>query len=149
MEPTPEAILDFAARRARETWEAQQQPYLLSRLSPELSKEGIDYKGILGEQRLKEFMRTAPAGRIKVVTHKTQKSRIGLIPADQEFEFETVAEAVAQPPLVKPSGTEKGKRSWRAYIVSNFLQLVSELDEAEAAQVQIPLPLLTKLMRDQ
>ncbi|CAK0774807.1 hypothetical protein WCLP8_510013 [uncultured Gammaproteobacteria bacterium] len=37
----------------------------------------------------------------------------------------------------------------RYYIVMNFLELVSELDDADAAQIQIPIKILTKLMRDQ
>jgi hypothetical protein len=54
-------------------------------------------------------------------------------------------------PTTTPGGQhppERSSVSRRRYIVSNFLQLVSELDEAEAAQVQIPTHILTKLMRE-
>lgn len=147
MEPTPESILAFARQKAQQAWDNKAPPYLLSNLSPDLAKEGIDYKGVLGEQRLKDFLRSAPT-QIKVVVHPTQKSKVGLIPPDESYAYETTQVPAESTPVAKPAGSEKGKRSWRVYIVSNFLQMLSELEDSEASQVQIPLPILTKLMRE-
>lgn len=146
MEQTPEAILTFAARCAQETWDGNQQPYLLARLSPDLAKEGVNYKDVLGEQRLKDFVRSAP-DRIKVVAHPSQKSKVGLIPPDKDFEYDATPTRIgAKAPT--PSSFSEKRSGHRCYIVSNFLQLLSELDDAEAAQVQIPTHILTKLMRE-
>lgn len=147
MDQTPEAILAFAAKRAREAWEKDQQPYLLARLSPELAEEGMDYKSVLGGQRLKDFFGGA-AEQVKVVRHPSQKSKVGLIPADKDFayvEAAAPADRKAPPRTVTP---ERFNGSRRRNVVAHFLQLVSELDEADAAQVQIPTHILTKLMRD-
>lgn len=147
MDQTPDAILTFAAKCAREAWDKNQQPYLLARLSPDLVKEGVNYKEALGEQRLKEFVRSAP-DRIKVVFHPSQKSKIGLVPPDKDFEYvATSAPAETKAPALSSSG-EKASSSRRRYIVSNFLQLLSELDDADTADVQIPTHILMKLMRD-
>ena len=147
VDKTPDAILTFAVKCAQEAWQENQQPYLLSRLSPDLTKVGVNYKDILGEQRLKDFIRGA-SDRIKVVTHPSQKSKIGLIPPDMEFEYDATSaliETKAPPPS---SFSGKGGSLRRSNVVSNFLQLLSELDETDAAQVQIPTHILTKLLRD-
>ena len=146
MDKTREAILEFAAGQAEREWNAKQHPYLLARLSPDLSAQGIDYKEVLGEMKLNEFVRTA-GEKIKVVSHPSQKSKIGLIPPDKDFEY-PVESFVARASDAATSRIERSGVSRRRYIVSNFLQLVSELDDADAAQVQIPTNILTRLMRD-
>jgi hypothetical protein len=145
VDPTPDGIIDFAAAQAAKEWEEKQRPYLLARLSPDLAGQGVDYREVLGEQKLKDFVRTSD--KLKVVAHPDQKSKIGLIPPDKQYAYPaneavpTVTPAASHPP-------ERSSASRRRYIVANFLQLVSELDEAEAAQVQIPTHILTKLMRE-
>ena len=147
MEQTPDAILTFAAKCAQEAWDEDQQPYLLARLSPDLAKQGVNYKGVLGTQRLKDFVRSAPE-RIKVVAHPFQKSKIGLIPHDKYFEYDVTSVPAETKAPATPSFGGKSSGSRGRYIVSNFLQLLSELDDADVAQVQIPTYILTKLMRD-
>jgi len=147
IEPTPDAILSFASERAKEAWAKNEQPYLLARLSPDLAKEGISYKGVLGEQRLADFVRSGHA-YVKVVSHPSQKSKIGLIPPDKDFDFAGESAAVKHKIPVADTSIDRKKGLRRRYIVSNFLQLLSELDDAEVAQVQIPTNILTKLMRE-
>jgi hypothetical protein len=139
LENNAEAIATFASEQARRIWDSTQQPYLLSNLSPDLVREGINYRDVLGEQKLGDFIRSTDL--IKVVLHPTQKSKIGLIPPDKDFVFEVEASPVEH-------RTERSIGSRRRYIISNFLQLVSELDDADAEMVQIPTHILTKLMRD-
>lgn len=146
MDKTPEAIIDFAAAQAAKEWHTYSRPYLLARLSPELAAQEVDYREVLGEQKLKDFVRTAPE-KIKVIVHPTQKSKIGLIPPDKDFAY--AAEPLRTQTQVDSSPrAERAVGSRRRYIISSFLQLVSELEDAEAAQVQIPTHILTKLMRD-
>ena len=147
MEKTADAILTFAAQCAQQAWDDKQQPYLLARLSPDLIKVGVNYKEVLGEQRLKDFLRSAP-DRVKIVAHPSQKAKIGLIPSDKEFEYDVTTPPTDTKAPATSSPIEKGGGSRRRYIVTNFLQLLAELDDADAAQVQIPTHILTKLMRD-
>jgi hypothetical protein len=148
MDKTPEAIIAFARARAEAAWERDQQPYLLAFLSPDLTKEDVDYKEVLGGQRLKDFLSAATA-HIKLVFHPHQKSKIGIIPADKDYIFPVAAPDPA--PVVEPKALseERGGRSLRRYIVSQFLQLVADLDDEDAAQVQIPTHILAKLLREQ
>jgi hypothetical protein len=147
MDTTPDAILAFAAERAQQAWDEKQEPYLLARLSPDLVKEGVNYKEVLGEQRLKDFVSSAPE-RLKIVLHPTQKARIGLIPPDKVFEYPILAAPTDTSAATPESPRERSGVARRRYIVASFLQLLSELDDGDAAQVQIPTHILTKLMRD-
>lgn len=147
MEQTPDAILTFAAKLAQEAWDDNQQPYLLARLSPDLAAKGINYKDVLGDQRLKEFVQSAP-DRIKVVAHPSQKAKIGLIPRDKDFEYDASPAPTERRRSTTPSFGARGSDLPPRSIVVNFLQLLSVLDDADAAQVQIPTHILTKLLRD-
>lgn len=146
-EPTSDFILSFAAKRAQEIWDKSGQPYLLAYLSPELSDIGINYKDVLGGQRLKEFVESAPE-RVKVVSHPVQKAKIGLIPPDKDFEYPLEPKSATGKTNSTPASGERSKGGRRRFIVSNFLELLSELDDDDAAQVQIPTSILTKLLRD-
>ncbi len=146
MDATPEAILDFAAKVAQTAWD-DQKLYNLADLAPDLKDAGIDYKSVLRGQRLRAFLEGEP-NKIKVIFHPTQKANIRLIPPDKDYTWP--AEPVAASPTTSSSAGTSAKivGSKRQYIVSSFLKLVSELSEDEAQQVQIPLHILTKLMRD-
>lgn len=144
-DPTPASIIDFAAAQAIKEWEDKARPYLLARLSPDLAARGIDYRAVLGEQKLKDFVRTSD--KLKVIVHPHQKSKIGLIPPEQDYTFPEEAEA-PDPSAPSQQPRERSTASRRRYVVTNFLQLLSELDDAEAAQVVIPTNILTKLMRE-
>jgi hypothetical protein len=149
VEATAPAILEFAAQRAKESWDERQQPYLLARLSPDLAREGVDYKSVLGEVRLKDFFQSA-GDQIRLVIHPTQRTKIGLVPAGIEFEFAPAAAGApssgrSAEPMTDPLRASAARRR---YIVSNFLGLLAELDDEDAAQVQIPTVVLTKLLRD-
>ena len=65
-----------------------------------------------------------------------------------DFEFETAAENETQSGRRRPTSDAGIHGSKRRYIVGNFLQMVSELDEADAKQVEIPAHILAKLLRD-
>lgn len=145
MEPTAEAILQFASQRAQQTWDDDGTAYLLARLSPELREQGIDYKGVIGPQTLKEFVSGAP-DKLRVVLHPTQRSKVGLVPAGIDFEFPAALEMPAKdtPPAAQPRTTS---RQSARYTVMAFLELIGKLEPGDAERVQIPTDVLAKLFR--
>lgn len=144
---SPQGIIEFATVRAQQAWDEHKQPYLLARLSPDLMAEGVDYREVLGEQKLKEFL-ASHSEKIKVTVHPQQKAKIGLLPVDVDFQYDPAPEATVQSPP-KRSMLDSGLHgSKRRYIVGSFLQMVSELDEADAKQVEIPAHILAKLLRE-
>lgn len=147
VENSLEGIIEFATVRAQQEWDEHKQPYLLARLSPDLSAEGVDYRTVLGEQKLKDFV-AGHADKLKVVVHPQQRAKIGLLPTDVDFQFETVPDNETQSGRRRPTSDAGIHGSKRRYIVGNFLQMVSELDEDDAKQVEIPAHILAKLLRD-
>ncbi len=148
MDQTPDAILEFAADIARKTWDKGKGPFKLPDLAPALKEAGINYHDVLGGQRLRAFLLTAPQ-KVKVVVHPTQRANIVLIPPEETFEWpEGTSKSSPMPSFNTPLVPEFVGNSKRRYIVSNFLRLVSELSDDDAAQVQIPTHILIKLMRD-
>jgi len=150
MEATPELIVDFAAQRAREIWDAKQEPYLLALLGPELKAREIDYKAALGQIRLKEFFQSQGGNKVKLVSHPGHRSKIGLIPSNENFEYKVqdhandAAAEVLNPPQVA-TNTPRTLKS--RYIVLDFLQLLSSIPKEEAEKVQIPASVLAMLIK--
>ena len=144
---SPEGIIEFATVRAQQTWDEHKQPYLLARLSPDLMAEGVDYRQILGEQKLKDFL-ASHSEKVKVIVHPQQKAKIGLLPSDVDFEYDPVPEATIHSPPKRSTPDSGLHGSKRRYIFGSFLQMVSELEEADAKQVEIPAHILAKLMRE-
>lgn len=146
VESTAQSIIEFAVEQAKKEWDASQSPYFLSRLSPDLAARGVDYREVLGEQKLKDFIQ-ASQDKVTIVSHPTQRSKIGIVPVGEHYEYPAEDSQPSKRP-VQEARPERSGASRRRYIVSNFLQLVGELDDVDAAQVQIPTIILTKLMRE-
>lgn len=147
MDATQEAIIDFAERRAREVWEDKQQPYLLALLSPELMARDVDYKAVLGPLKLKEFLQAEGVGKVKLVLHPTQRSKVGVIPHDIEFSFDATEYGLAgTAELARPSSGPARPLNAR-FVVMNFLQLLATLPKEEAEKVHIPTSVLAMLIK--
>jgi len=140
----PEEILSIASTLAQEAWDISNQPFMLSDLSPALARKGIDYRKVIGGQRLKGFLEGARE-HVKVVVHPTQDAKVGLIPPGETFEFPQESQSA---PKSTNAHRDRGGASRRKYIVLNFLELLAELDDESAGQVQLPTHVLMKLMRE-
>jgi hypothetical protein len=146
MEATTEAIIEYVARRASEVWEEKQQPYLLALLSPDLRANGVEYKAVLGPIKLKEFLQTQAADKVKLITHPTQKAKVGVIPNDKEFAYETSASTAGQPGSVTKDTSTSSRPQNARVVVLNFLQLLGTLSSEDLEGVQIPASVLVKLL---
>ena len=147
MDTNQEKIIDFAARRAGEVWRDMQRPYLLSLLSPELKAHDIDYKAVLGPLKLKEFLQSSGSGKLKLILHPTQRSKVGIIPYDKEFAYEaTEIEPVTEAELVRSNPSFARPLNAR-FVVMNFLQLLATLPKDEAEKVHIPTSVLAMLIK--
>lgn len=119
-------------------WAACGSPLLLSNLPNSLSEKGIaDYKSILGNISLKSFVSTlANQGNLKVVTHPQHRAKIGLIPAEESYDFLQDENAVKQ----------KQKFSGDSHAV-RLLDILSKLDDQDLVNLDIPVSVLAKLHR--
>lgn len=123
-----ESINEFVNKQVNLTWEKKKQPLLLSYLGILINKEYPSEKP--NEKSLKEFIDSYDIKSIKYVYHKHQKAKIGLIPSDKNFSWETV-----EPKKVELVNSIK---------LNDFLDLMkSKLTDEEIDQ--IPTSILLKL----
>jgi hypothetical protein len=145
VEATKESIAKFIARRVNEEWKNSSKPYMLNQISPDLLAKGINYKEVISPLTLKQF--TGSMGQnIKLVMHHTQKSKIGLVPKDQLFEFTNNSIEGRSEQLTASSSTKRNKISRSKFAVLNFLDALNKLDEKEIESVVIPVSILAKLV---
>jgi hypothetical protein len=144
---SPEEFDKFVQERTEAHWEEHKTPYLLTYISPDLVKhKGTTYTEIIFPFNLKRYL-SEKQNLFKIVQHPTQKPKVGLIPVDANFQFD-VNEA---PSSVKAS-EEKVSNQRRPipskYVVLNFLELISKLDKDEIEEIQLPLPIIAKLLSE-
>ncbi|WP_171229877.1 hypothetical protein [Ruegeria sp. HKCCA4008] len=136
-----DTLIDFIKTNSNELWDAFEEPYLLSKIPGEFKEEhGTDYKDILGDERLKHFVKATEAtGSYLLVEHPVRKAQVGVIPAGNEYKF---------PDLERETQPEKRERRQppNAVIVTSFLKLLSQLSDEELSEVHIPTKILAKLI---
>lgn len=82
-------FINFLRDETKNHWNAFSKPLYIADI-PSLLRErkSVDYKTILGEQRLKGFAEeTAGSSSYLVVKHQFQKAKVGLIPPGEIFDF--------------------------------------------------------------
>jgi hypothetical protein len=144
LETTQEVLVSFLKKKTDEFWQQpEHQPYLLSRAVPDLKAEGIDYQTILGDEKLKMFVkRTGATGGYRLVEHPIQKPKVGIVPADVQFSFPSAStdRASAEHRSVTDSDRER--------VVLAFLRALSSLTDGDLEAVTIPVRVLAKLLGD-
>lgn len=133
-------IIEFLAEKAKDAWK-DERPYLLSFAGSDMARASIDYRSILGEERLKAFVeRTAGTGVYQIVKHPNQKAKVGVVPTGVDFQFkdadqETVSSRVPRH-ILGPGAT-----------LLHFLDVLSELPAEDLDRVVIPTRTLVKLAK--
>jgi hypothetical protein len=131
-------IVEALSVLVNDYWKEKASPYLLSFVEPALTERGINYKEMLGDERLKAFVkRTKGKTTYDVVEHPSQRAKVGLIPPDATFSYPSVeAEMVA--PTRRVSEGE--------LLLLNFLRSVAKLPDDDLNAINIPLRVFVKLV---
>jgi hypothetical protein len=133
-------FVGFLKRKADEFWQVE-QPYLLSRVAPDAKAEKIDYRTILGDERLKMFVkRTGATGGYRLVEHPIQKPKVGIVPADVQFSFPSDGTHGAHPEHRSATVSDRER------VVLAFLRALSNLTDDDLEAVSIPVRVLAKLL---
>ena len=142
MEHTIDDIQRVLVEKAKERWDAGRRPYFLSDVGIDMKIKEIDYRAILGDERIKAFvLRTQDAAGYRLVTHPSQKAKIGIVPAGEEFSFSEASGADGEQTR-KPTEPPSHERA-----VIAFLRALSRLPNEDQDAVIIPVRVLTKLLR--
>lgn len=141
MDHTQDDIQEVLLEKATERWQSEQRPYLLADVGADMKLRGIDYRTILGEERIKGFVqRTQHTAGYRLVEHPFHKAKIGIIPTDAEFSFVEAEGEEVEPPRKPASPPREGRE------VIAFLRALSRLPDADQDAVVIPVRVLTKLL---
>lgn len=145
MENSEAGLIEFLKEKARSSWDDAEQPYLLSMVSPDLKAEDIDYRSILGEERLKTFVkRTEGNNNYNMVEHPSQKAKVGVVPAGVQFTFVDNDEYQKTP--IEDIRPQKNSITERERIVIDFLRILSKLPDKDLDGVIIPTRVLAKIL---
>lgn len=129
-----DSLILSIAELARTTWQRDKQPLLISNIPRQIPDK--DFRAVLGTEGVKGFVaRTCDAGKYKLVEDPNHKARVGIIPADETYEFPTSTK--------HPVAGEKHKGE----TMRRFLELLGELSENEQRSVVIPINVITKLLQ--
>lgn len=123
---------------AKEHWTKYSHPVLLSNLPPLIDEKIQDYKELLRGSSLKSYIiKESGAANVKLVEHPIQKAKVGIVPADTDFQFEPIPTdaSAARKPKFDPS------------ILLTFLNELSKLPDTEIEKVNIPVSVLVKLIK--
>jgi hypothetical protein len=130
----------FLRDRARETWDERQSPYYLSYVATDLKKLGVDYRELVGPLKLSQWAASSEVPDTVLVSHPTQRARIGFVPSDSGFEFDT-AEAASEGES-RPKGPNVRTRS-----LVQFVQTLADLPEDAVADLSVPAKTLIALLQ--
>jgi len=143
---TKSELINLAAEKAAQQWQADRSPYLISDIGNDLKDMGAFYKEIIGEEySLTSFLRANAAGKFKVVVHPDKKAKVGVIPPNEEYDFNAVPSRLQEAERGH-SAERQRKQTPRKYVVLNFLEALAELDNSDLEQVQLPLTIIKKLL---
>lgn len=134
-----ESFKEFIRKRARETWDERHTPYYLSYVATDLKKEGVDYRQLIGPLKLGQWASSTPLPGTKVVTHPSQRAKIGFVPQDVEFEFVQQPEVATQP--------SDGSRHQGRTLV-RFVEGLAKLPDEALDQFQVPARTLVALLKN-
>lgn len=141
MSETEDTIIRFLTEKANASWR-DQKPYLLSFATPDMLDAQIDYKAILGGERLKAFVeRTATEGGYRLVKHPHQRAKVGIVPDGVVFEFDDAVQEETVPTRMVPGEQAQGS------VLLNFLSALSSLPEEDLNGIVISTRVLVKLAR--
>jgi len=147
---TTEQEVKTALKRITDAyWDTRKTPILLSQLPAKLESEVPDYKEVLAGKSLKAFtLAVGEDSGFKLITHHSQRAKLGLTPANVDFEFpkEEAAQQDDTPPAVGQEGTrDRGLRSQEPVLV--LLRALRALPPDELEKVVIPVSTLVKLLK--
>jgi hypothetical protein len=123
---------------AKQQWDNSKSPLLLSSIPTLLLKQEFDYKSQLQDKGLKSYIEQTNGNGYKLVTHPVHKAKVGIIPEEEDFKFQTEDLGTA-PKNISSSSRER--------VVIDFLNALSTLPASDIEKVNIPASILAKLLK--
>lgn len=137
---TEAELIDFLATRADERWK-DGEPYYLSLVATELTEKDVNYRTIIGEETLKNFVRrVAEHSSFKIIEHETQRAKVVIVPNNADFAFSETMATTRTAPSIR-IGDQAGEQA-----LLLFLKALARLPDSSLKDFSIPATILTKLV---
>ena len=138
-------LATFLAKRATEEWNSGKNPYLLSKVHPELKENLVDYREIIDQDTtLKQFAASIP-NLVKLVQHPEQRAKVGVVPPDVDFSFMPQSE-MEPPDAAQRTRTQRGRNVPHRTV--QLLDLLAQLDDEDISKIEFPLSVLIRFHRE-
>ena len=125
---------NYLRESVSENWQKTGEPFLLSSIGSKFSKEEI--KQNTGGLSITNWIRNnLDSLDLKIVSHPTQKEKIGLIPKNEKFSYETDEISVTRTNLTDRE------------LTLSFIELLQKkCTPKELEEINLPLKVLVKLL---
>ena len=139
-------LIEIIERLVKKQWEDRQAPLLFAALPPQIKAEVAAYQDILNGRNLTHFVRDNMADKVKRVGHPTQKSKIGLIPCNEEYTFPDKDEnGRPEKPSARHAAYRKSTLRSDSEKIMDFLDKFSSLSDDELKEINIPFHIIYKI----
>ena len=137
-------LINLIKEKANEKWESTKNPYLISSVGADL--KSFQIKDAIGNKRLRAWISEHESElKLKIITQKKKKKKIGLIPSGETYEFPTNEQKIVRN-KVKHQKNETNTNIDNTEAVKNFLMAVKSLPKEDADRVIIPTSVLSILL---
>jgi hypothetical protein len=136
-----ESFKQFIRQRAQESWEERRTPYYLSFVATDLKRLGVDYRELVAPLRLSQWATANEVPDTLLVSHPTQRARIGFVPASSGFSFDDADQQSSE----GKAGSER--RSGHGRTLVQFVQSLSHLPDTAVEGFSIPAKTLIALLK--
>ena len=127
---------------AKNQWDNNQSPILLSNLPPLILSKNPNFKSELNGLSLKSFISKEEASHaFKLIQHPEQKEKLGIIPKIRDYKF---PDSPIEPKQISDS-IEKDKSSEKTLL--DFLKLLKKLPSEDLHQIELPISILVKFVK--
>jgi hypothetical protein len=135
-----ESFKQFIRKRTLETWDERRTPYYLSFVATDLKRLGVDYRELVSPLRLSQWASANDVADVALIAHPTQRARIGFVPKQSGFKFDTDESVLEQKPPTEPH-----VRHGRSLV--QFVQSLSNLPDSAISDFSVPAKTLIALLK--
>lgn len=135
-----EGFKEFIRRRTLETWEQRRTPYYLSFVATDLKRSGVDYRELVAPLKLSQWASANDISDLKLISHPTQRARIGFVPATSGFKFD-----VEDAPVEARPRADTQSRHGRLLV--QFVHSLANLPDSAVVDFSVPAKTLIALLK--
>lgn len=145
--PTQDQVAKSILGIVEAVWEDSKQPVLIAALPPLIERDIGDYDEALKGIGLFRFTQTRMADVVDAVRHPMQRSKVGLVPKGEKYEFPLDGSGPKRNVVIKNLMKETREKPSNPTKLDELIAILGELSEEDLRLVNIPIHILVKLAK--